>query len=144
MSQLEKYFKPFRDNIVGINETFLSPYGEQKIVYCDWIASGRLYAPIEDKISKTIGPFVGNTHTETSETGIRMTRAYQKSHQIIKKHVNAGPNDIIITAGSGMTTVINKFQRILGLKYCGKVSGKNSKGSPKIIRRTSTRLFLGS
>ncbi|MBN2638109.1 MAG: aminotransferase class V-fold PLP-dependent enzyme, partial [Bacteroidales bacterium] len=32
---------------------------------------------------------------------------------------------VIITAGFGMTAVINKFQRILGLKYCGKVSGKN-------------------
>ncbi len=125
MSNLEKYFEKFRSNIIGINQTFQSPYGEQKIVYADWIASGRLYAPIENKITNIIGPFVGNTHTETSETGIRMTQAYHKSHQIIKNHVNAGPNDIIITSGSGMTDVINKFQRILGLKYCGKISGKS-------------------
>ena len=125
MGELEKYFEKFRKNIVGINQTFVSPYGEQKIIYADWIASGRLYAPIENKITNIIGPFVGNTHTETSETGTRMTQAYQKSHQLIKNHVNAGPNDIIITSGSGMTDVINKFQRILGLKYCGKISGKS-------------------
>ena len=125
MSELEKYFEKFRSNIIGIDQTFQSPYGEQKIIYGDWIASGRLYAPIENKITNIIGPFVGNTHTETSETGIRMTQAYHKSHQLIKKHVNAGPNDIIITSGSGMTDVINKFQRILGLKYCGKISGKS-------------------
>jgi YD repeat-containing protein len=125
MSNLEKYFEKFRNQIIGRNQTFQSPYGEQKISYADWIASGRLYAPIENKITNIIGPFVGNTHTETSETGTRMTQAYHKSHQLIKKHVNAGPNDIIITSGSGMTDVINKFQRILGLKYCGKISGKN-------------------
>lgn len=125
MHNLEKYFQKFRNNIVGIDQTFQSPYGEQKIIYADWIASGRLYAPIENKITNIIGPFVGNTHTETSETGTRMTLAYHKSHQLIKQHVNAGPNDIIITSGSGMTDVINKFQRILGLKYCGKISGKN-------------------
>ncbi len=125
MSNLEKYFEKFRCNIVGIDQTFQSPYGKQKIIYADWIASGRLYAPIENKITNIIGPFVGNTHTETSETGIRMTQAYHKSHQLIKNHVNAGPNDIIITSGSGMTDVINKFQRILGLKYCGKISGKS-------------------
>lgn len=125
MSNLEKYFEKFRSNIIGIDQTFQSPYGEQKIIYGDWIASGRLYAPIENKITNIIGPFVGNTHTETSETGIRMTQAYHKSHQLIKKHVNAEPNDIIITSGSGMTDVINKFQRILGLKYCGKISGKS-------------------
>ncbi len=137
MSDLEKYFEKFRKNIIGINQTFISPYGEQKIVYGDWIASGRLYEPIENKISNIIGPFVGNTHTETSETGIRMTQAYHKSHQIIKEHVNAGPNDVIITAGSGMTAVINKFQRILGLKYCGKVSGKSC-----IIERERPVVFI--
>ena len=116
MSKLEKHFSKFRKNIIGINQKFKSPYGEMKIVYGDWIASGRLYKPIEKKISKTIGPFVGNTHTETSETGIRMTHAYHRSHEIIKKHVNADSNDVIITGGSGMTTLIVKFQRILGLK----------------------------
>ncbi|PIF02092.1 MAG: selenocysteine lyase [Draconibacterium sp.] len=125
MSRLEKYFKKYRDNIVGAEQEFESPYGIKKIIYGDWIASGRLYAPIEKKITNIIGPFVGNTHTETSETGMRMTHAYHKSHQLIKKHVNAGPNDVIITAGFGMTAVINKFQRILGLKYSGKASGKN-------------------
>lgn len=125
MSSLEKYFEKFRKNIIGIDQEFDSPYGNKKIIYGDWIASGRLYKPIEDKITNTIGPFVGNTHTETCETGIRMTHAYHKSHQLIKEHVNAGTKDVIITAGSGLTAVINKFQRILGLKYCGKLSGKS-------------------
>ena len=125
MSSLEKYFEKFRKNIVGIDQEFTTPYGTQKLVYGDWVASGRLYRPIEKRISCEIGPFVGNTHTETSETGIRMTHAYHRSHQLIKQHVNAGPNDVILTAGFGMTAVINKFQRILGLKYCGKISGKD-------------------
>ena len=125
MSNLEKYFEKFRKNIVGIDQEFESPYGIKRIVYGDWIASGRLYQPIEDRIINDLGPFVGNTHTETSETGIRMTHAYHRSHKLIKEHMNAGPNDVIITAGFGMTAVINKFQRILGLKYCGKVSGKS-------------------
>ena len=116
MSKLENHFQSFRNNIIGIDQEFETPYGLKKIIYADWIASGRLYKPIEEKISDIIGPFVGNTHTETSETGLRMTNAYRYSHQLIKKYVNAGPNDVIITAGSGMTTVINKFQRILGLR----------------------------
>lgn len=125
MVNLEKHFEKFRKNIVGNDKEFDSPYGKKKIIYGDWIASGRLYRPIECKITDEIGPYVGNTHTETSETGIRMTQAYHKSHHLIKQHVNAGPKDVIITAGFGMTAVINKFQRILGLKYCGKISGKS-------------------
>jgi selenocysteine lyase/cysteine desulfurase len=119
---LEDYFSTFRKNIIGINTSFKTPFGTKKIIYNDWIASGRLYAPIEEKMVSCFGPFVGNTHSETTETGTRMTRAYLWSHQYIKKQVNAGVNDVIITSGSGMTDVVNKFQRILGLKYCGKVA----------------------
>jgi len=116
MSKLEHYFSKYREGIIGINQTFESPFGEKPIIYADWIASGRLYKPIEEKIQTSFGPYVANTHTETSETGALMTAAYIHSHKLIKQHVNAGPNDVIITAGTGMTGVINKFQRILGLK----------------------------
>ena len=118
MSELEKHFKSFRDKTVGNDMCYETPYGNQTIVYCDWIASGRLYRPIEEKIVNEFGKFVANTHTETSETGKRMTWAYHEAQRIIKEHVNAGPNDVLITAGSGMTTVINKFMRIMGLKSC--------------------------
>jgi len=121
---MEQYFKKFRTNIIGIDQEFESPYGKQKIIYADWVASGRLYKPIENKLAKTFGPFVGNTHTETSETGTLMTKAYHYAHEIIKEHVNAGSNDVIITAGFGMTGVISKFQRILGLKTCGVLRDK--------------------
>jgi selenocysteine lyase/cysteine desulfurase len=113
---LEQYFSQYREQIIGINQTFTSPYGEQNLIYCDWTASGRLYRSIEDKISNEFGPFVANTHTETSTSGAAMTLAYHEARNIIKRHVNANENDVLITTGSGMTGVVNKFQRILGLK----------------------------
>lgn len=113
---LEHYFKPFRDHIIGIDQEFTTPFGKQKIVYTDWTASGRLYRPIEEKIVNQFGPFVANTHTETTVSGTAMTMAYHKARHIIKAHVNAGTDDVLITDGTGMTGVINKFQRILGLK----------------------------
>ena len=122
---MEKYFQQFRQNTIGNELEFESPYGIQKMIYADWVASGRLYAPIEKKMTEELGPYVGNTHTETSETGTMMTKAYHLAHNLIKQHVNAGPNDVIITFGFGMTAVVNKLQRILGLKFCGKVSGKS-------------------
>ena len=50
--ELQNHFNQFRKNIVGIDATFESPVGKQNLIYADWIASGRLYAPIEDKIKK--------------------------------------------------------------------------------------------
>lgn len=116
LSEIENYFKGFRKNIIGIDAEFHSPYGKQKIVYADWIASGRLYGPIEDKIRNQFGQMVGNTHSESTETGSCMTHAYHLAHQMIKSHVNASESDVIITAGSGMTSVLSKFMRILGVR----------------------------
>lgn len=122
---MEQYFERFRKNIIGIDQHFESPYGARKIVYGDWIASGRLYSPVENALVNRFGPFVGNTHTETSETGTLMTKAYHLAHKKIKEHVNAAPEDVIITAGSGMTTVVNKFQRILGFRAMQKLASSD-------------------
>jgi selenocysteine lyase/cysteine desulfurase len=114
---LEKYFSTFRRNIVGLRQTFSTPYGRKQIIYADWTASGRLYAPIEKKIQKIFGPFVGNTHTETNITGTMMTQAYRTAHEIIKRHVHADSSDALLHVGFGMTAALIKFQRMLGLKY---------------------------
>ncbi len=120
--KLETYFRKYRENTIGYNQQFETPYGRQNMIYADWIASGRLYMPIEKRILNSVGPFIGNTHTETSENGKLMTRAYQLAHQKIKEHVNANINDVILTTGFGMTGAIVKFQRILGMKGCSKLS----------------------
>ncbi|MCD4681332.1 MAG: aminotransferase class V-fold PLP-dependent enzyme [Bacteroidales bacterium] len=122
---MEKYFEKFRKNTIGNDLTFKTPFGKKKMIYADWLASGRLYMPIEEKLINDFGPFVGNTHTETSETGTLMTKSYHLAHKMIKQHVNAADDDLIITAGFGMTAVINKFQRMLGLKSCGKLRNKD-------------------
>lgn len=121
MSSLEKYFEPFRKNIIGVDQEFETPNKWVQMIYADWIASGRLYRPIEEQISDVFGPFVGNTHTETSITGTLMTKSYHYAQHLIKEHVHAGKDDVIITAGFGMTAVVNKLQRILGLRTCGEI-----------------------
>jgi selenocysteine lyase/cysteine desulfurase len=116
MQNLEQYFEKYRKNIIGNGQTFHSPYGEKEIIYTDWTASGRLYRPIEEQLLNELGPYVANTHTETSFTGAVMTHAYHKSKDIIKKHVHADEDDVLILSGTGMTSAINKFQRLLGLR----------------------------
>ncbi|GAB6170724.1 aminotransferase class V-fold PLP-dependent enzyme [Paradesulfitobacterium aromaticivorans] len=119
--EFQNYFEEFRTNTIGYNQVFKTHFGNVRMVYADWTASGRLYRPVEHKIINNFGPFVGNTHSESSETGMLMTQAYHYAHQRIKEHVNADKNDVIITAGSGMTGVVNKLQRILGLRISEKL-----------------------
>lgn len=116
MRALEHYFEKFREHIIGKDQHFDGPFGRKKIIYADWIASGRLYEPVERRMLENFAPFVANTHTETTITGSSMTYAYHEAKRIIKKHVQAWDSDVLISSNSGMTGVVNKFQRILGLK----------------------------
>lgn len=114
---LEDYFCRFRKNVIGIDLTIKNPYQEDvKIIYADWTASGRNYLPIENKIRKYVMPYIANTHSDNSLLGKTITKTYDEARISIKKHVNANQNDVIITSDSGMTGVINKLQRILGLR----------------------------
>jgi selenocysteine lyase/cysteine desulfurase len=113
---MEEHFLKYREGVIGIDEMIPTPDGVKPLIYADWTASGRNYLPIELRIQHDIMPLTANTHTETSTTGSAMTHAYHTARQIIKSHVNAGNDDLIITAGSGMTRLVNKFQRILGLR----------------------------
>jgi selenocysteine lyase/cysteine desulfurase len=134
MTELENYFSRYRSNIVGIDKTIETPYGNRKMIYADWIASGRLFSPIEKRLSDDIGPMVGNTHSESTATGRAMTDAYHLAQKIVKNHVNANESDVLIFTGTGMTSAIAKLQRILGLKipeqaanYCAFTHGNYNK-----------------
>ena len=115
-NNLDHYFAKYAKRIIGIDQTIETPNGQKKLIYADWIASGRLYGPIEDIITSKIGPMVANTHSESSDTGKAITIAYHEAHEIIKNHVNANSGDAIITCGTGMTGALSKLIRILGLK----------------------------
>lgn len=114
---MESYFAKFKQQIIGEYHTIKTPFHNAiRIIYADWTASGRMYQAIEDRIQQQILPLVANTHTDTNDTGSAMTYAYHRAQQLIKKHVGAKPTDVLISSNAGMTGVVNKFQRILGIK----------------------------
>ncbi len=127
---LEDAFAAFRANTIGYQQTFISPFGTKEILYADWTASGRAYRPIEEFLQETIMPFLGNTHTEATITGTRMSKAYEQAKCIIKEHVHANGDDVLIFCGSGTTAAVNKLQRILGMRLPGQfrsLAGKEGK-----------------
>lgn len=115
-TSLESHFDTFREGIIGQNQYIETNEKVVKMLYADWTASGRCYKPIEDCIQSEVLPFIGNTHTETNYVGSFITDQYLSAREQIKRHVNANDDDVLISSGSGMTDVINKLQRILGLR----------------------------
>ena len=113
---LESHFREIREGVIGNNGFFMSPYGAKKILYADWMATGRLYRPIEEKLMDELGPYLANTHSYSSETGKVTSDLYMEARERIKAHVNADEDDILVTTGSGMTGALARLQHIMGLK----------------------------
>lgn len=106
----------FAGGIIGHDLQIDTPHGSKRLLYADWTASGRAYAPLEERITRDVLPYMANTHTETSFTGQQMTRMYAQARAVIKRHVGACESDALIATGTGCTGAINKLQRMLGLR----------------------------
>ena len=70
-SELEEYFQSFRENTIGHDLSYSTPYGEQSMIYADWIASGRLYQAIENKLIDEIGGLEAAIMHIEKKTGIQ-------------------------------------------------------------------------
>lgn len=112
----DHYWDHFRQHIIGKDLEFENEHGKHKVLYADWIASGRLYRPIEEALSNQVGVLVANPHSYSSYTGAQITALYKSARLLIKRHVNANEDDVLVTLGSGMTDALIRLQHILNLK----------------------------
>lgn len=102
-----------RDEIVGIDATVPTPFGERLMVYCDYTASGRSLQFIERYLLR-LQRHYANSHTEDDITGRSMTRVLHQAERAVKEAVNAGAGGRIVSVGFGSTAAIDRFQRIIG------------------------------
>jgi len=103
-----------RQQIVGVDSTFETPFGERLMVYCDYTASGRCLRFVESYL-QSLQRVYANTHTEDDITGRSMSQLLHEAEEAIKDSVNAGPDGRIIACGTGATGAIDKLQQIIGV-----------------------------
>ena len=109
-------FAALRQNIIGHDAVIDGPFGARRLMYADYVASGRSYGPIEDTIRNHVLPLYANTHTESSATGRQSTAYREQARGIIASALNAGEDDAILFCGAGCTGAIDKLIGILRLK----------------------------
>ena len=115
-----------RDGVVGADAVFPTALGlRRRLVYCDYIASGRALGFIEDYIRSQVLPLYGNTHTTTSVTGLQTTCFRHEARDIVKQACHASEADALIFTGSGSTQAIVKLRDALNLsQYDGSAAGR--------------------
>lgn len=107
-------FAYLRSQIVGVDSSFATPFGQRLLVYCDYTASGRTLRFVEEYL-QGLQRHYANTHTEDDVTGRSMTRLLHEAESAIKTCVNAGPHGRLVAVGTGATGAIDKLQQILGI-----------------------------
>ena len=103
-----------REQIIGNNYCFHTPFGKRLMTYTDYTASGRSLKFIENYLIK-VQSYYANTHTEDDASGRSMTRLLHQAEQSIKRHLNAAENCYLIPVGTGATGAISRLQQILGV-----------------------------
>ncbi|KAL5699378.1 hypothetical protein ACHQM5_030292 [Ranunculus cassubicifolius] len=104
-----------RSEIIGNNLKFNTPFGTRCLTYADHTASGRSLNNIESFILENVLPFYGNTHTDDSFVGRRMSKMVHESSKYIKKCMGGRPEDAILFCGSGTTAAIKRLQEVMGI-----------------------------
>lgn len=107
-------FQYLREQTVGIDMPFETPFGTRHLVYADYTASARNLDFIERYLLR-LQRYYANTHTEDDLTGRTMTRLLHQAEDIIKAAVNAGPQGKIVAYGAGCTAAIYRFQQMMGI-----------------------------
>lgn len=105
-----------RSSVIGDDQVMDGPFGQRRVTYADYTASGRALTFIEDFIRDEVLPRYANTHTESSGTGLQTTRLREDARRIIHDAVNADADTQVIFAGSGSTGAINRLVGILNLR----------------------------
>ena len=112
---MKKYsLESIRNEIIGNNLVFETPFGKRHLLYVDYTASGRGVQSIENKLQNILRSYA-NTHTEDDFSGKYLTTLVHQAEERIKTLVNAGDQGRIITVGSGATGALKRLQEIVGV-----------------------------
>lgn len=104
------------EGLIGHHVDIDGPLGKKRLLYADYVASGRALRQIEEFVLTALLPFYANSHTEASYVGGFMTRLRREARDVIRAETNASKDHAVIFTGSGATAGINRIIHLIRLK----------------------------
>lgn len=101
--------------MIGDGTDLPGPFGPQKLIYADHVASGRALRQVEAFVMEEVLPCYANSHTEASFCGARMTAMRRQARAIIAGLCGADDRFATVFAGAGATAGLNRIVALLGI-----------------------------
>lgn len=105
----------FRKGLIGHGTVIDGPQGPKRMIYADYVASGRALHQIESFVLQSLLPLYANSHTEASFVGGTMTRLRREARDIIRTCCNGSADHAVVFCGSGATHGINRLVHLFGV-----------------------------
>ena len=84
------------------------------VIYCDWAATGKSLQCVERYLQKEVMTLYGDTHSNSSITGVQTSRYIAEARSIILESIHGDyEEDVVLFAGTDTTGSIYKMSRIL-------------------------------
>lgn len=104
-----------RAGVIGEGTEIPGPFGPRKLVYADYVASGRALRQIEAFVMENVLPYYANSHTEASFCGGHMTRMRREARTTIARICGADTGFATVFTGAGATAGLNRIVSLLGV-----------------------------
>lgn len=112
-------FATLRADLIGTEAVIRTPFGERRVTYADYVASGKPLKSVEERLARLALPLYANTHTEDSATGAHSTHLTHQAQEYIKAQLGGDETCKLVFCGSGSTAAVRRIQDILGLTVSG-------------------------
>lgn len=108
-------FADLRADLIGTDAVIRTPFGDRRVTYADYVASGRALHSVEERVRTLALPLYANTHTEDSATGAHSTHLTHQAAGYIKAQLGGDQTCKLVFCGSGSTAAVRRMQDILGI-----------------------------
>ena len=116
-----------RAGLIGEGIEIEGPFGPRKMIYADYIASGRALDQIENFVREKVLPYYANSHTKASYCGAYMTEMREAARAEVARLTSSFAGTSVVFTGSGSTAAINRIVGLLDIK------GRLSRGEKALI-----------
>lgn len=99
--------------MIGRDAVIQGPFGSRRMIYADYVASGRALRQVESFVMEEVLPWYANSHTEASHCGSMMTRMRRAARAEILRCVGGDDRHAVVFTGSGATAGLNRLVHLL-------------------------------